>query len=585
MQKGNVYEKKGRHRVTPRKKKFTALKKKVLQERLQKWRTLHPQEEATPSNDGRSLAADTTNPTSLSPSATTVCVYHFTSADEVEDDDEYEEILENLRNMASKIGTVNQVLVPRKEVGEEDEEYPVFVKFEKAPDAEAARACWDELVVAGTKLRVTTLDVDANDNKPWSEQVLVAESSSRHTASSTTDGATSTEIFLQKVLMQDDYEDEDCMEESLQDLKKIAEQFGHLQNIHATIEKDGNAVLTYQCNIDLAKTIADNLCRTVVGGKPLYAFVKEEGINQTNQAATTIVLDNILTDDDLEDEECLSETLGDIRELCMKYGNVSDIAARGTGVKVTYEGEAAVAENAAKELDGLILGGNVVGASVLSIDNNYVALHNVLTQDDLDDEDCLEESLNDIRTLAAKYGVISNMEILRADDTASIQIYYEGGSSPAAEAAYHLNGMVVGGQICSAVHEGSIHGLPTSDVKRGKSFDSKMSGDKRKTSDKPGSDKKARTDEKAPLYSGDKLIPERFAEMKRVPKVPNASGPRDYATSAANDERVKPLLVEMLGELMRLQKRAIEEKNAKARRRVVMGLREVARGIRANKGK
>ena len=36
---------------------------------------------------------------------------------------------------------------------------------------------------------------------------------------------------------------------------------------------------------------------------------------------------------------------------------------------------------------------------------------------------------------------------------------------------------------------------------------------------------------------------------------------------------------------MRLQKRAVEDKNAKARRRIVMGLREVARGIRAHKVK
>ena len=48
---------------------------------------------------------------------------------------------------------------------------------------------------------------------------------------------------------------------------------------------------------------------------------------------------------------------------------------------------------------------------------------------------------------------------------------------------------------------------------------------------------------------------------------------------------VRPLLTEMLGELMRLQKRAIEEKNAKAKRRLVLGLREVARGIRSHKVK
>jgi selenocysteine insertion sequence-binding protein 2 len=41
----------------------------------------------------------------------------------------------------------------------------------------------------------------------------------------------------------------------------------------------------------------------------------------------------------------------------------------------------------------------------------------------------------------------------------------------------------------------------------------------------------------------------------------------------------------MLSELMRLQRRAAEENNTKSKRRVVMGLREVARGIRAHKVK
>ena len=61
-------------------------------------------------------------------------------------------------------------------------------------------------------------------------------------------------------------------------------------------------------------------------------------------------------------------------------------------------------------------------------------------------------------------------------------------------------------------------------------------------------------------------------------------GPRKYAT-LLDDDTVKPLIIEMLGELMRLQKRAIDDKNAKARRRLVMGFREVARGVRARKVK
>ena len=45
------------------------------------------------------------------------------------------------------------------------------------------------------------------------------------------------------------------------------------------------------------------------------------------------------------------------------------------------------------------------------------------------------------------------------------------------------------------------------------------------------------------------------------------------------------MLSKMLSELMRLQERSKDDKNARARRRIVMGLREVARGIRAHKVK
>ncbi len=45
------------------------------------------------------------------------------------------------------------------------------------------------------------------------------------------------------------------------------------------------------------------------------------------------------------------------------------------------------------------------------------------------------------------------------------------------------------------------------------------------------------------------------------------------------------LITEMLGELMRLQERSKDNKNARARRHIVMGLREVTRGIRARKVK
>ena len=61
----------------------------------------------------------------------------------------------------------------------------------------------------------------------------------------------------------------------------------------------------------------------------------------------------------------------------------------------------------------------------------------------------------------------------------------------------------------------------------------------------------------------------------------------DNSEVLAARNRMIPVVrrAEMLGELMRLQRRSIEGKNAKARRRLVLGLREVARGIRSHKVK
>jgi selenocysteine insertion sequence-binding protein 2 len=213
--------------------------------------------------------------------------------------------------------------------------------------------------------------------------------------------------------------------------------------------------------------------------------------------------------------------------------------------------------------------------------DSCIDLHNLLTEDDLEDEECMEESISDVRELASKYGEVVTIDVLKVDDDSFLRIRFGGDTSIAVKAVEGFRGMVVGGQIVNA----SLSGRDKEQSNDNKIDVSKNSGDKRKpdAETKTNLEKKARTDDKAPLYSGDKLIPERFAEMKRAPKIPNAAGPRDYANTT-NDERVRPLLAEMLRELMRLQKRAVEDKNAKARRRMVMGLREVARGIRAHKG-
>ena len=623
MQQRNVYQKKGRQRVAPRKKKFTALKKKVLQERLAQWRALHP-EDVPDASDTKTQEADpSTNSTQDNSQrifrTRSLCLYNYTEPEELEDDDEYEEILDNLTSMATKIGPIAEVFLPRSSLegkigttAESPYRHPVFVLYEKESDASAALACWSDLLIGGSKLEVFGLEVQdeiIESPSPWSERVVAAESKRQNQQenASVVEDLKSMDILLQKVLTEDDYEDEDCMSESLADLKKVAQRFGTVENIQAA-GQNGDVLVTFaDVSLQGARSIAQDLCRVVVGGQPLYASVREppvDGSGGLSLSATTrsstLLLENVLTEEDLQDSDCLEESLNDIKELCLRYGAVSDIVAKGSAVKVTYQDNSA--QTAAKGLNGVVLGGITVKASVLAaVDgdedtlNHSIDLYNVITKDDMEDEDCMEESLGDVEKLALKYGKVMSINVCKGEGDskndptkAYVRIQFAGDEPTVISKALEgFNGMVIGGQIISA-------SLPASVLTSQQIFETKNPGDKRKPSETTQSNsgsnaidnsKKARTDEKQPLYSGDKLISERFAEMKRVPKIPNKAGPRAYAANASTDERIKPLLQEMLGELMRLQKRAVEDKNAKARRRMVMGLREVARGIRAHKVK
>jgi selenocysteine insertion sequence-binding protein 2 len=636
MQDRQVYQKKGRQRVAPRKKKFTALKKKVLQERLKKWRELHPEEEKEKAPTTTTITVKN-NPSSSSPgnnqgttTSCSICVYRFTSREELEDDDEYDEIVENLRGMATKIGEIEEVFIPR-DLDDRPDNYPAFVKFKTVADASAAKACWDGLVVGGESLEVVPINESSSstvtvsgggtDMELWSEKILAAESMRKGLELSVAaDNSMGTEeesstsisiIILEKVLTEDDYEDEECMNESLDDLRRIAEEHGAVLDLRASDAKDGNVEIHYPVEFELARMIADRLCKTMVSGTALSAFVVENqpALDSTTTPSTIIVLEDALTEDDLEDEDCLNETLNDIQELAGRHGQVSAVAAQDSKVVITYVGGLSVAQSAVKELDGMLLGGMTVKARIVADgepnsssrrensieDTDCLYLKNFLTEDDLEDKDCLEESLNDVRNLASKYGEVVNVDVVEKDGRRLVRvILYSDTAHVAQEAAAEFDGMVIGGQIVSAATTlSTVDAISETNKDAPYSIGGKQddgsatdsAGEKRKPleTEEANALKKARTD-KQPLYSGDKIIPERFAECKRVPKIPNVAGPREYA-KLVNDELVRPLLQEMLGELMRLQKRATEDKNAKARRRLVMGLREVARGIRAHKVK
>lgn len=477
-----VVQTKGRQRIRPRKKKFSALKKKVLQERLLRWQQLHPEDAPMKPVDERQKA----NAVVSDIQTCSVCVYGFTEPEELEDDDEYEEILNNLQELADKIGEVKQLFIPRALEDRSAENYPAFIEFTSPQHASAAATCWDGLVVGGQPLSSHPLNGAERVDLEWQDWCLALERPTKSEGDDDTivENKTSTEVSLENALTEDDLEDDECLEESVNDIRLLAEKYGVVEDIRVEKEPSIRLVLVYHGGVSVAQKAAQELGKLVIGGASVTATVLGlEAVSQSdNSGICSIILRGLLTEDDLEDDECLQESLNDIRELAEKYGSVREVAldpdSEVGAVKVLFSSMPDGGKDAVDAFNGMVVGGQTVLAS-------------------LSESECP--------------GSWPNV-----------------GSSEATPA--------------------TTPSAPT------------------------------------PLFSGNKMIPERFAECKRVPKVPNNGTPRMYAT-LTKDDSVKVLLIEMLGELMRLQRRAIENKNAKAKRRIVMGLREVARGIRSHKVK
>ncbi|KAL7535963.1 hypothetical protein ACHAXR_006836, partial [Thalassiosira sp. AJA248-18] len=557
--------KKGRQRVAPRKKKLTTLKKRVLKERLRVWQeqngiTVDGGGEETNDNaggdeqgltesqpnikrlktDGGASSYEAASSSEVSKS-TTLLVENFIRPEEdnLDDDDEYDEIISNLISLAGRVGKVLSVFVPRPKNNtghsmDEEESSTVleakhvglaFVRFAAINDVCAAKDILDGMVVGGQKIHTTVVHsndmVQFNDNLSQGGSAVAPSAENdrlwRLTALGVMDGR----------MM--------CMDEN-----------NHLQ--------------------------ADNAAPNV----------QQLG----ESATTTIIFHEILCDDDYEDEEALQESIEDIRGLAQQYGQVEDARASTSGddrgnVYIDY-GNCDSAKSAMQQLNGIVVGGSTI---VVSTNNGSqcrageVVLSNVLNDDDFEDEDCLNESIGDIRNLAQKYGTIGLVEAeTSGEHKGRVRVSYVGGYLVAQQAAQNLNGLVFGGRTISA----SSVSATTENINNGPNVESRVPSNDQ---DSPTLEtNKEEPSPHPPMYSGDKIVPERFAACKRVPKIPNSGTPRSYATKIA-DEQAVPLVVKMLGELMRLQERSKDDKNARARRRLVMGLREVARGVRAHKVK
>jgi len=513
---GPIEVKKGRQRLGPRKKRLSTLKKRVLQERLRVWRESNGinASEAI-SEQVKAEDANEDVPGAVEPLMAyhTVCLRNFvTDEEELADGDEYDEIVSDLLHLASKIGPVAEVYIPRPPVEEGEQDIHsvvglVFVRYEQEQDARAALASFDALTIGGGKLEPSPVSSDG----------------------SASGGASGV------------------------DWRLLMHQ--HVPSVAIIHVAD-------------AATPPTPLTEGDASGENII-----------------VALENILSEDDFEDSDCLAESVEDIRALVEQFGTVVDLTAHIDGesegqVHVAYEGAASVGQKAASQLNGMVIGGSSISARVLgdAADKTdkgspppMLILENILTEDDLEDEDCLQESVEDILSMCKEIGEVASIKAhTEGPNQGQVHVLYTSDSDDVAKMAVEaFDGRTVGGETIRARLDVPI--VPTDGADTAASTNHK-------------SETNADDETPKPMFSGDKVIPERYAECKRAPKVPTKGIPRAYATKI-DDDTVIPLISEMLGELMRLQIRSKDDKNARARRRLVMGLREVARGIKSHKVK
>jgi selenocysteine insertion sequence-binding protein 2 len=220
-------------------------------------------------------------------------------------------------------------------------------------------------------------------------------------------------------------------------------------------------------------------------------------------------------------------------------------------------------------------------SSVTFAHHQAVVLSNILSDDDMEDEECLDECKEDILSFVRKYGEVSRIDILKEGrNVGNVLITYA--SSCADAAAAELNGLKIGGKCIRAEIAGAKDSFDENDKKSAslpllssELFNNNKEMEAVKTTNN--------LDTSEPMFSkGGKLIPERWAECKRVPKIGSCASKPVYV-QLLDDDAASQLLFDMLGSLMSYQLRSKDDVNARSRRRLVLGFREVARGLRANK--
>ena len=325
-----------------RKKRLSSLKKRILLERQEKYYQAHPEMRPAASVREEVPWEAFSDATGLE-KRFVVRVENACTAPELEDDEEREEILRDVGDICSAYASVVAV-----EVGDAstDEYVPIDVSFSTSEDAHKALLGLQKRVVGGVALSAEPLRPPATD--------------------------ASCVVRVYDALDEDEYEDEDCRDEVLEDLSRLACVHGALtmppEVLPGALSKENRDVrLTFSTPTHALKA-QRAFAKTTIGGSQLQC-----DIECSPKDASVISLLEALSADDLSDEDAKDEALGDLRALIeQKASGVLDVTHKEHDVLVSFPSErlCKLAQNA---LAGVVLGGQLLKMRLLNASLEAVA--------------------------------------------------------------------------------------------------------------------------------------------------------------------------------------------------------------------
>lgn len=357
--------------------------------------------------------------------------------------------------------------------------------------------------------------------------------------------------------------DDDEKDEILQDVTEICRALAPTLGVEVADEDDGGggwATLEAQfASGDEARKVIDGLKGRIVGGEPLRLRLKGE-----QEDAAIVKLVNVLSVEETEDPEELEEVMSDLRAICEACAKPTSMVAEGVNCYITFT-SADEANEAMRELQKTVIGGRQLECELMQSTQSggsrgrtvALALRGACTGEALGDDEEVEEIEGDMARIALGHGVQgATVRVVREGDGAG-DVWLEFEERSLAERAQDaLAGLVLSGEpiTIELVESPSHEEPPASNL-----VESKKTGALLK-------------------------LPPKYAEARRVPKLPNSERTRFYAQEQPLDAVLDELVADLLGRLFDFQERVRlnDPLKAKMRRRLVFGLREVRRGVRAN---